>query len=68
LEAIRQSRQLTLDAAENVVLGSPQARLKAFANRKFEEETSRLITTFEGLGRLTDADRVREFVHGSGKK
>jgi hypothetical protein len=69
LGAIRQSRQLTLEIAkENIVLGSHQAGLKAFANRKFEEETSRLIAILEGVGRLTDANRVREFVHASGKK
>jgi hypothetical protein len=52
-------------AAESVVLGSPQAGLKEFANRKFEEETSRMVAILEGLGRLRDADRVREFVHAS---
>jgi hypothetical protein len=68
LGGIRQSRQLTLEIAEeNIVLGSPQVGFKAFANLKFEEEISRLIAILEGVGRLTDADRVREFVHESGK-
>jgi hypothetical protein len=68
LEAVRQSRHLTLEIAEkNEALDSPQESLKAFANCQFEDETSRLITILEGMGRLTDADRVREFVHGSEK-
>jgi hypothetical protein len=69
LEAIRQSGQMTLEIAEgNIVLGSPQAGLKAFADLQFEEETSRLIAILEGGGRLRDADRVREFVRARGKK
>jgi hypothetical protein len=66
LEAIRQSRQTTLEIAEgNIVLGSPQAGLKAYADRRFEEQTSRLIAILEGVGRLEDADRVREFVRAA---
>jgi hypothetical protein len=62
LEAIRGSYQVTLEiAAGNIVLGSPQAGLKAFADLKFDEETGLLIAILEGVGRLQDADRVREF-------
>jgi hypothetical protein len=67
LEAIRQSYQMTLEIAEgNIVLGSPQAGLKAFADLKFAEETGRLIAILEGVGRLQDADRVREFARKQG--
>jgi hypothetical protein len=69
LEAIRQSYRMTLEIAEeNIVLSSPQAGLKAFANLKFGEETSRLIAILEGVGHLQDADRVREFVRAQGKQ
>jgi hypothetical protein len=68
LEAIRQSYQMTLQiAGENIVLGSPGAGLKAFANLRFVEETSRLIAILEGVGHLQDAERVREFVRAVGK-
>jgi hypothetical protein len=68
LEAIRQSCQRTLEIAEgNIVLGSPQAGLKEFANLKFDEESSRLIAILEGVGRLKDAERVRELVRTRGK-
>ncbi len=55
-------------AKENLVLSSPQAGLREYANFKFVEETSRLIAMLEGVGRVQDADRVREFVRAQGRK
>jgi hypothetical protein len=69
LEAIRQSYQMTLEiAAGNIVLGSPEAGLKEYADLKLAEQTSRLIAILEGVGRLRDANRVREFVSTQGKR
>jgi hypothetical protein len=63
LEALRQMYQMTLEiAAENHLLGSPEAGLKGYARLRFVEQTSRLIAILEGVGRLQDADRVRAFV------
>jgi len=69
LEAIRQAYQMKLEiAGENLILGSPQARLKEHANLALVEQTDRLIAILEGVGRMQDADRVREFVRAQGAK
>jgi hypothetical protein len=63
LEAILQSYRMTLEIAEeNLFLSAPEAGLKGFAKLKLAEETGRLIAILEGVGRLQDAERVREFV------
>jgi hypothetical protein len=68
LEAVRQSYLMTLEIAEqNLLLSSPEARLKEYADLRLVEETSRLIAILEGVGRLQDADRVREFVRAQGR-
>jgi hypothetical protein len=69
LEAIRQSYQMTLEIAEgNIVLGSAPAGLKAYADLKLAEQTSRLLAVLDGAGRPREADRVREFVSALGKR
>jgi hypothetical protein len=69
LEEIRQLYQITLEIAEeNPVLGSPNARLREFAISKLIQEASRLIAILEGVGRLKDADRVREFMRLQGRQ
>jgi hypothetical protein len=68
LEAIRQSYLMTLEIAEqNLLLSSPEARLKEYADLRLTEETNRLIAILEGVGRLQDAERVREFVRAQGR-
>jgi tetratricopeptide (TPR) repeat protein len=63
LEAIRSLHRMTLDiAAENSVLGSPEAGLKHHARTRLSEATSRLIAILEGVGRMDEAERVRTFV------
>jgi hypothetical protein len=63
LEAIRSLHRMTLEiAAENSVLGSPEAGLKQHARTRLADATSRLITILEGVGRLDEAERVRAFV------
>jgi hypothetical protein len=68
LEAIRQSYLMTLEiAGQNLLLSSPEAGLKEYANLRLAEETNRLVAILEGVGRLQDADRVREFVRAQGR-
>jgi hypothetical protein len=68
LQAIRRSYQMHLEiAGGNIVLSSPQAGLKAYADSRLADQTSRLIAILEGAGRLQDADRVRQFARAQGK-
>lgn len=68
LEEICQSRRMTLEIAEeNPALGSPEARLKEYADMKFAEETQRLIAILEGVGRTGEADHVREVARATGQ-
>jgi hypothetical protein len=63
VEAILRSYQTTLSiAGEGLVLGAPQAGLKAYAKLRLGEEARRLIAILEGAGRFQDADRLRESV------
>jgi hypothetical protein len=69
LEAIRQSYLTTREIPEgNIVLNFREAGLKAYADLKLAEQTSRLIAILDGAGRLLDADRVRDFVRAQGKR
>lgn len=63
LEAIRELQQITLEMAQqDPILGTPDAGLREFAQLRFVEETSRLSAILEGVGRLQEAERVREFM------
>lgn len=69
LEAIRQMHQITMELAdENPLLGSPEARLREYAELRLVEQTNRLISIYEGVGQLDKADQVREFVRELRKK
>jgi hypothetical protein len=69
LEAIGQLHRATLEIAEtNPRLGSPEARLREYAQTRLAEQTGRLVAILEGVGRAADAERVREFAREEGKE
>jgi hypothetical protein len=58
-EEICHLRQLKLEIAdENPVLGSPEARLREFADLAFVAQTRQLLEILEAMGRTEDAGRI----------